>query len=207
MGTSKYKIGDIMGNFTIVDLEKTGGNIKYICKCICGNIIKYKIFQLTKVKSRVCLRYKTDIINKKFGKLTVISFCEKRNNRSYYNCLCECGNTKIIGRSGLLSGDITSCGCLRKEYREIESAKRVRSYVVDGTNPNLIKSDKLNKNNKSGVKGVCYIAKKGKWESQIMFKGTRYKLGIFDNKEDAVKARKEAEEKLHKEFLRNMNNN
>lgn len=204
MTVSKYKIGDTVGNFTVIDLEKTGGNIKYICKCICRNIVKYKSFQLTKVKSCGCLRYKTDIINKKFGRLTVISFYEKRNNRSYYNCLCECGNTKVVGRSALLAGDIISCGCLRKEYRDNEAAKRVRSYVVDGTNPNLIKSEKLRKNNKSGVKGVCYISKTGKWAAQIMFKGTRYKLGNFDNFEDAVKARKEAEEKLHKEFLRKL---
>lgn len=36
----------------------------------------------------------------------------------------------------------------------------------------------------------------------IEFKKKRYNLGTFINKEDAIKARKEAEENLHKKFLR-----
>lgn len=30
MKRGKYKIGDIVGNFTIIELEKTGRNINYI---------------------------------------------------------------------------------------------------------------------------------------------------------------------------------
>ena len=32
----------------------------------------------------------------------------------------------------------------------------------------------------------------------------KYYLGRYEKKEDAIKARKDAEEKLHKEFLRNL---
>ena len=40
-----------------------------------------------------------------------------------------------------------------------------------------------------------------KWRSRIFFKGRYYSLGFFDNKEDAIKARKEAEERIFGEFL------
>jgi len=38
----------------------------------------------------------------------------------------------------------------------------------------------------------------------IEFKKKKYYLGRYIKKEDAIKARKEAEDKLHKEFLKNM---
>ena len=36
---------------------------------------------------------KSELINKKFGKLTVISEAEKtKNGHTTWNCLCDCGN-------------------------------------------------------------------------------------------------------------------
>lgn len=54
-----------------------------------------------------------DIVGKKFGKLKVISFSEKRNGRAYWNCLCDCGNYCIIERSALICGKTKSCGCYK----------------------------------------------------------------------------------------------
>lgn len=62
-----------------------------------------------------------DIVGKKFGKLTVLSFSEskkKSDNRHYYHyylCKCDCGNTKVIERGHLLSHHTLSCGCLQVE--------------------------------------------------------------------------------------------
>lgn len=50
-------------------------------------------------------------------------------------------------------------------------------------------------NNTSGVKGVSWDKSKNKWCSNITANKKRYNLGCFDNFEDAVKARKEAEKK------------
>ena len=56
-----------------------------------------------------------DIIGKKFGKLTVIRFIEKKtlNNRPryFYECKCECGNIVIREKSNLREGKMSSCGC------------------------------------------------------------------------------------------------
>lgn len=41
-----------------------------------------------------------------------------------------------------------------------------------------------------------------KWTAQIGFQGKNYHLGRFEKKEDAIKARKKAEEKIFGDFLK-----
>jgi hypothetical protein len=53
-----------------------------------------------------------DLTNKKFGKLTVLTFIKRENHRTYWNCICDCGNYKIVGRDELQFGYTKSCGCL-----------------------------------------------------------------------------------------------
>ena len=53
----------------------------------------------------------------------------------------------------------------------------------------------LRKDNTSGVTGVKFREDRGKWEARIRVDNKRYELGHYVNKEDAVKARKEAEAK------------
>ena len=57
----------------------------------------------------------------------------------------------------------------------------------------------ISKNNSSGCTGVRKNIK-GKWSALITVRRNRIYLGSFDNYEDAVKARKEAEEKYFGEF-------
>ena len=57
----------------------------------------------------------------------------------------------------------------------------------------------MSKNNTSGVTGVHWHKVKKKWEATIT-EGKKKYLGIFTNKEDAIKARKEAEIKYYGEF-------
>lgn len=55
-----------------------------------------------------------DKSGERHGRLTVVSLSDKRSGRkTYWNCVCDCGNEKVI-RSDSLS--VTkSCGCLKKE--------------------------------------------------------------------------------------------
>lgn len=57
----------------------------------------------------------------------------------------------------------------------------------------------INKNNTSGYTGV-YKLSKNKWRAAIGVDGKSIHLGHFDNIEDAVKARRDAELKYFKEF-------
>ena len=55
-------------------------------------------------------------------------------------------------------------------------------------------------NNTSGRVGVTWDKQTNKWRAQIQVNGKSIKLGRFKNKEDAIKARLQAEMKYYKEF-------
>ena len=57
-----------------------------------------------------------------------------------------------------------------------------------------------NKNNTSGYAGVKMDSRYIRWEASIGYKGKYIFLGYFTNKEDAIKARKEAEVKYFGEY-------
>ncbi len=58
-----------------------------------------------------------DLSTQLFGRLTVIRLHERKNpsDSVKWECVCECGETKIVSTSDLRSGSIKSCGCLRRE--------------------------------------------------------------------------------------------
>ena len=57
-----------------------------------------------------------DLTGQKFGMLTVIgdSF-DRQNGNVLWKCQCECGNIHYAIGANLKSGDIKSCGCLRRK--------------------------------------------------------------------------------------------
>lgn len=58
------------------------------------------------------------------------------------------------------------------------------------------------KDSKSGVKGVFFHKRTGRWEAQIMALGKRYHLGYFFKKEKAATAYNQAAIELHGEFAK-----
>lgn len=57
-----------------------------------------------------------DLSMKKFGKLTAIKYIGKdKVGHAKWMCKCDCGNIKNILGTHLISGNIISCGCGRKE--------------------------------------------------------------------------------------------
>lgn len=75
-----------------------------------------------------------------------------------------------------------------------------------GTNLNRIKNKKTQSNNTSGVTGVSFHARKGQWYARISFLGKSHSLGYFDKLDDAIAARKRAEEKLFDQFVSQTSN-
>jgi len=58
----------------------------------------------------------------------------------------------------------------------------------------------LYSHNTSGVTGVSWDKSRNKWEAHIKLNQKKKHLGRYNNFEDAVKARKEAENKYFGEF-------
>ena len=67
------------------------------------------------------------------------------------------------------------------------------SNLRDVTLSENSKNQKMNKNNKSGVMGVYWIPSRNKWKSVIGVNKNKVFIGMFDNFEDAVLERLEAE--------------
>jgi len=58
---------------------------------------------------------KVEMINKKFGQLTVLSDHSSDRNGLRYNCMCDCGNTTNVLGTHLRQGNTISCGCANKK--------------------------------------------------------------------------------------------
>ena len=154
-------------------------------------------------------QFKTkDLTNKVFGRLTVIRSTDKRdsNNGSIiWECKCSCSNSKEVSSHNLLRSGVKSCGCLGSEIHSKSINKAIKEHlgknIVEGTNIQVISSNKIIASNTSGFTGVKWSKRRNKWLADIQFKGRIYYLGQYDNKEDAIKVRKEAKNQYHKSFL------
>ena len=55
-----------------------------------------------------------DLTGERFGKLVVNSFDCKKGTRTYWNCDCDCGGSRIVSNDHLRNGDIVDCGCYKR---------------------------------------------------------------------------------------------
>lgn len=126
---SRYaKVDDLTGQrfgmLTVINrVENKGKQIRYLCKCDCGN---EKIFYSTNLKRGLstscgCFRkeklsqlYFQDLTGQTFGKLTVESLnsYDEKNNSYFWNCVCECGTKTVVEGNHLKNGHTQSCGCM-----------------------------------------------------------------------------------------------
>lgn len=125
------QIGEKYNYLTVikrVENHKTASGIsfsKWQCKCDCGNLVNVLGSSLTSghTKSCGCLskRHKVhddEMLNKKFGTLTVVSRAPSHKIPSgsvydMWNCICDCGNTTVSFGRNLRNGTTSSCGCKR----------------------------------------------------------------------------------------------
>nr|DAK99465.1 MAG TPA: hypothetical protein [Caudoviricetes sp.] len=147
------------------------------------------------------LRNSQKMINQKFGKLTVIDIIIE-NNRTKCLCVCDCGKKLWVESGSLKNCHTSSCGCFQKD-----KAKMNIPYLQKYRDKNLIEnthldkiSSSIQKNNTSGIKGVYFHSSSQKWVAKLTFQKHTY-LKEFKNKDDAIKYRKELEEKYFKPIL------
>lgn len=115
--------GQKFGRLTVLkDVGRKNRQVLWLCKCDCGNEIKIEAGRLKSGNTKSCGCYNkeklsermVDLTGKKFGRLTVIRL-DHINKDTFFECLCDCGNKKIIRGYSLTMGDTTSCGCYQKE--------------------------------------------------------------------------------------------
>ena len=139
-------------------------------------------------------RKKLDLAGQLFVRLTVLRPAENIGRKTGWLCQCDCGGELVAKTYHLRSGHVTSCGCADAGIASLT--------FVDGTCLEMLRAKTVRSNNTSGVPGVFWRTDKRRWRAMICFKGRRYNLGSYRRFEDAVKARKEAEERFHDSFVR-----
>lgn len=141
---------------------------------------------------------KLDLTGQRFGHLTVLSLAENIGSRVAWRCRCDCGRETVVLAYRLRGGKTKSCGCVNGPGGPRTA---LGLTYVDGTCVEMLRSRTVRRNNTSGVPGVDWQAAKRSWRATICFKGKRHYLGSYARFEDAVKARKRAEEELFLPFL------
>lgn len=144
-----------------------------------------------------------DLTGQKFGKLTVLEKTDKRQDGGsvVWKCKCDCGNICEISSKRLRNNINISCGCYQKERQKYSMSNLQKRQQINGTNIDLISKKDANINNKTGVRGVCYITSRHKYKAYLSYNKKFYHLGFYDNINDAIKARKKAEDEYFKTIL------
>lgn len=192
--------------FGLLKVIKYAGHSSYLCQCKCGNYKTVKTSNLTNghTKSCGCLSKQQSAINGRkglkdltgmqFGKLKAIQYVPEIKK---WECICECGNICYVAQSNLTRKEngIKSCGCLST----LDKANKAN--IVDGTNVGNIKRKEALPNSKTGIKGVHYSNSQGLYIATIGFQGKQYTLARSANIDVCIAARKEAEHRIHDNFL------
>lgn len=155
----------------------------------------------------------------KYGYLTIIEDTGKRNNHGniIWRLKCECGNEILRASDSIMQSvcghHVISCGCkkdksvgkrLANDPKRIELARKSLGQI-DGTTMQGIDRKNMNKNNKSGVRGVHFSQRDQKWRAGIEIRGVQYRKN-FDRFEDACKYRQYLEERYFEPIKEKFNN-
>jgi hypothetical protein len=123
---NQVKVGEKYGWWTVRALSsrrgKNGGRY-WDCTCECGTERAVAETNLKSGYSRACGCTRKsggddkafiDETNNKYGKLTVINRNTEKRDKTYWNCLCECGQTIAVRGDILRSKNPPeSCGCTK----------------------------------------------------------------------------------------------
>lgn len=136
----------------------------------------------------------------KVGYWTILS-----NDGDKFHCRCVCGTERVIKHNILKSGRSLSCGCRRsdhqikeqKEGRELgqKISREVQKHGLSVAYAGF--GRRKNRNSRTGITGISVW--NDKYRAYIMVDRKQINLGTFKKLEDAVKARRNAEEQYFSE--------
>jgi hypothetical protein len=114
-------VGQKFGKLTVISSEgMKNGETSFLCRCDCGNERVVSGGNLTSGRIEYCGKCVKDLsqkklnkwVGRKFGMLTVVKYDHREGKNTYWECLCDCGNTVIKGCKNLeQSTQFYSCGC------------------------------------------------------------------------------------------------
>ena len=197
--------GKTFGELTVLhraENQRHYGGVWWTCRCSCGELYDTTGTLLVNGRRARCSgpahekNYASaDIAGQRFHRLVAVKPLPKRDARYsvIWLCRCDCGNEVELPYNTLVYSNVQSCGCRKKEHNAELKDKLTH---VAGTSLDILKSTKVPENNTSGAKGVYWI--RGRWVAKIVFQKKAYYLGTFDKFEEAVAARKQAEDMINR---------
>lgn len=123
-------------------------------------------------------------------------YCWWINDSGYV--VTSLNNNKKIRMHRLIMGDVDKN--IRIDHINHNTLDNRKCNLREVTNAENLRNGKLRKTNKSGVVGVFFDKTRNKWIASITVDYKNIYLGRYDCIEDAIKARKEAEEKYFGEY-------
>lgn len=211
-----WKVGDkTEAGSEILAIEKVskgGVNYKlYTYRCVCGKIDKKLERAFNNgplchkcMIERIRPKHIAEELEKIGGPGSFVNgfkilglFYEERAVRASAQCPV-CGKVFKTRWNYIKKSEIEKCKeCTwNKGHKTLEEARVFETNVIS-----IMPNRELNKNNTSGHTGVSWNKTKGKWVARIQFQKNMYYLGAFENIDDAIKARKEAEKEIYGNFL------
>lgn len=124
----KNIIGQRFGKLVVVKAttERKHGSVVWECQCDCGNIAYATTEGLRTGDNVSCGCYnkareqfkeavKINLVNQRFGKLTVLAETNMRTASGgvLWECKCDCGNICYVSTNHLRNHNTQSCGCLQ----------------------------------------------------------------------------------------------
>lgn len=200
--------GKKFGAWTVIkQSEKRNKHITWLCKCECGNesVVVSQKLRMGLSKSCGCL-----IPEKARESSTIHGKCTTPEYRTWSEIFTRCTNPNSKayqyygGRGITISERWNNFENFLADMGEKLSPKHsIERIDVNGNyEPNNCKwataeeqsiNKRLYENNTSGHKGVSKRKKTGKWKSYIRVKGKLITLGEYEDIQDAINARKQAE--------------
>lgn len=204
-------------------------SVMWRCKCDCGNEVTTSGMSLRRKQTQSCgclhkecaaerghknKKYNTYDLSGEFG----IGYTLK--GEEFYFDLEDYDLIKdycwFINEDGYVMSNSNERKMIRfhrlilpiEEFEQVDHIKhhtndnrKSQIRIVTGTQNNMNRTKQSN--NTSGVTGVYWDTTRQRWYAEIMINKSKIYLGVFVKFEDAVKARKEAEEKYFGEFSYN----
>ena len=229
MSEKKDLIGQKFGRWTVLNraedyISPKGHHIiQWLCKCDCGNYRNVLGSTLRQGKSKSCGCLQKEIVSK-IGKLSkkyniynllgeygigytskgeefyfdledydkIKDYCWYIREDGYVECAYK--NKNILFHRLLYPESIQVDHSNHKKYDNRKFNLRPCNNALNQRNRDVMT------NNTSGVTGVSWRKDRDKWQSRITINDKTIHLGYFNEFEDAVKARKIAEEKYYGEW-------